>query len=62
MISDKLTKVSNSYTVNIFDNGFSVEISGRDADNDWKNSRVLCGSLEDLISVVEEIAALPQDD
>ena len=62
MISQKLTKVSNSYTVNIFDNGYSVEISGRDAENDWKNSRVLCGTLEDLIDVVKEIAVLPQDD
>ena len=62
MIGDKLTKVSNSYSVNIFDNGFSVEISGRDAENDWKNSRVLCGTLEDLIDVVKEIASLPQDD
>ena len=62
MISDKLTKVSNSYEVSIFDNGYTVTISGRDAEGDWKNSRVLCGTLEDLIDVVKEIAVLPQDD
>ena len=50
----KLAKVNESITVNRYDNGFMVEVSGRDDENDWKTSKVLCGTEEDMIAVVKE--------
>jgi hypothetical protein len=40
-LGDKLTKCSDSLTVNIYDNGFMVEISGRDSNDDWKSAKIM---------------------
>ena len=31
-VSDKLTKVNENFSVNMYDNGFMLEVSGKDAD------------------------------
>jgi len=51
---DKLEKVNESFTVNRYDNGFMVEFSGRDEENDWKNCKILCTSQEQLFDVINE--------
>ena len=53
-ISDKLTKVNESFTINRYDNGFMIEVSGRDDDNDWKTAKVLCNSEAEMLAVVQE--------
>jgi len=57
----KLTKVNESITVNRYDNGFMVEVGGRDDENDWKTSKVLCGTEEDMIAVVKEWTSMDLD-
>lgn len=51
---EKLTKVSESININRYDNGWMVEITGRDTDNDWKSTKTLCSSEEDVISLIQE--------
>jgi hypothetical protein len=60
-VSDKLSKVSDSYTVNMYDNGFMVEISGRNEDNDWATAKILCNDLNSVVEVVKEIATMTRD-
>ena len=62
MIKNKLSKVNDSYTINRYDNGFMVEISGRDSENDYKTSKVLCNTEEDLLTVIKQINSLELDD
>lgn len=50
----KLAKVSDSFSVNRYDNGFMFEVSGRDSENDWKTSKVLCNTQADLLAVIQE--------
>lgn len=50
----KLAKVNESITVNRYDNGFMVEVSGRDDENDWKTAKVLCSSEAEMIAVIQE--------
>ena len=50
----KLVKVNESITVNRYDNGFMVEVSGRDSDNDWKTSKILCNTEDEMLSVIKE--------
>ena len=50
----KLSKVNESITINRYDNGFMVEVGGRDNDNDWKTAKVLCRTEEEMIAVVKE--------
>ena len=51
---DKLEKVSDSFTINRYDNGFMVEVNGRDNDNDWKTVKVVVNSQSDLFDLIEE--------
>jgi hypothetical protein len=50
----KLDKVNESITINRYDNGWMVEISGRDNDNDWKNTKTLCSTEDEVIAIVKE--------
>ena len=61
MVKNKLSKVSDSYTINRYDNGFMVEISGRDSEGDYKTSKVLCNTEEDLLTVIKQINTIDLD-
>jgi hypothetical protein len=50
----KLSKVNESITVNRYDNGWMVEVGGRDSEDDWKTSKILCNTEEEMISIIEE--------
>jgi hypothetical protein len=50
----KLAKVNESFTINRYDNGFMLEVGGRDDDGDWKNCKILCNTKEDLFAVINE--------
>ena len=61
-LSDKLTKVGESLTVNMYDNGYMVEVSGRDEDGDWATAKILCMSLDEVTEVITEAATvIPRD-
>ena len=60
-ISDKLVKVNDSYTVNMYDNGFMFEISGRDKKEDYKSAKIMCSNLEQLFLLVGEAAEMERD-
>ena len=57
-LSDKLTKADDSVTVQIFDNGFMVEVSGRNAEDDWATAKVMCATLDEVNAVVKEAAEM----
>lgn len=57
----KLEKVNESFTVNRYDNGFMIEIGGRDKENDWKNCKVLCNTEADLFEVIKEALSMEVD-
>lgn len=51
---DKLAKVSESISINRYDNGWMVEIGGRDKKEEWKNTKTLCNSEEEVLALVKE--------
>lgn len=53
-LSDKLSKCNDSLTVNFYDNGFMVEVSGNDSNDDWKTAKVMCSTLDDVFAVISE--------
>jgi hypothetical protein len=57
-VSDKLTKVNDTVTVNIYDNGFMVEISGRDHSDDWSQAKIVCSELEDVTAILQEVVGM----
>lgn len=61
-ISDKLVKVNENYSVNMYDNGFMFEISGRDKKGEYKSAKIMCGSISQLLDLVQEAAELERDE
>ena len=51
---NKLAKVNENITINRYDNGWMVEVGGRDDDSDWKNCKILCTTEEEMLAVVKE--------
>lgn len=60
-VANKPSKVSDSFTVNMYDNGYMVEVSGRNDDNDWTTAKILCNDLDAMLEVAKEISTLPRD-
>jgi hypothetical protein len=59
--SDKLTKINESYTINRYDNGFMVEAGGRNKKGDYVNAKILCNTLDEVLSLVKEAGEMDLD-
>jgi len=57
----KLAKVTESITINRYDNAWMVEIGGRDKKEEWKNSKTVCNTEEELIALIKEYNAMDLD-
>lgn len=58
----KLTKVNESFTVYRYDNGFMIEVGGRDKKNDYKTLKVLCATESELFETIKETLSMELDD
>ena len=50
----KLARVNDSFSVNRYDNGWMVEIGGRNKKDDWVNAKILCNTEEELVALIKE--------
>ena len=57
----KLEKVNESITINRYDNGWMVEVGGRDDENDWKNCKIVCNTEAEVLDVVKEYNSMDLD-
>ena len=53
-LSDKLTKVNENFTINMYDNGYMIEVGGRDDEDNWKTAKILVSTVEELLVLVRE--------
>ena len=51
---NKLSKVNENISINRYDNGWMVEVGGRDDENDWKTAKILCNTEEEMLTVIKE--------
>ena len=58
---NKLSKVNESITLNRYDNGWMVEVGGRDSENDWKTAKIMCNTETEVIEVVQEWNSMDLD-
>ena len=61
-ISYKLNKVNDSFTVNMYENGFMVDIGGRDDEDSWCSTKIIATSLDDLIELIREATEIDRAD
>jgi len=57
----KLAKVNESITINRYDNGWMVEVGGRNKDEDWKTTKTMCNTEEEVIAVIKEWNSMELD-
>lgn len=55
-VSDKLDKVDDYFTVQIYDNGYMIDISGRRKDEEFDSAKILANDIEGLITLIREIS------
>lgn len=53
-ISDKLNKVDETVTIQMYDNGYLFEVSGRNQDDDWSSVKILCTDLAEVTALITE--------
>ena len=54
-VSDKLKKINDSITVNLYDNGYMVEVNGRDYDDDYTQVKIVCTNLAEIAEILSEV-------
>ena len=53
-ISDKLVKVGENFTIYRYDNGFMIEVQGRDTDDEYTTAKILVNTVDELVALVRE--------
>ncbi len=61
MAKINLTKVSESITFYRYDNGFMIEVSGRNKKEEWKTQKILCNTEDELLTIIKEVNAMELD-
>ena len=60
-LSSKLDKVNDSFSVNMYDNGYMFEMGGRNEDEDWVTAKIVCNNIDELVALIKEASELPRD-
>jgi hypothetical protein len=60
-LNEKLEKVNDNFSVYMYDNGFMLEISGRDDNGEWATAKILCKDMDNLISLIREATEMERD-
>jgi hypothetical protein len=61
-LRDKLIKVNESFTINMYDNGYMIEVGGRDDEDNWKTAKILVSTVEELLMLVREATEIERAD
>lgn len=57
-----LTVRNEDMNIEIINNGFIMQVSGRNAANDYASNKVYFHTMEDLFDGMKEFIAIPQND
>lgn len=61
MAKINLKKINEGITFYRYDNGYMIEISGRNKNDDYKTQKLLCNTEEELITIIKEANTLELD-
>jgi len=59
---NKLTKVNDNFSVYRYDNGWMIEVGGRNKKDDWITAKVMCNTEEELVAIIKEYNAMELND
>ena len=58
----KLVKVNESFTIHRYDNGFMVEVGGRNKDDDYTTCKLIFSDIKYVHNVIDQITQMPKED
>ena len=58
-LKDKVCKVNDNIAIHRYSNGYMVDAGGEDENGDWKNVKVVCTSLDEVIELIKEYDSMP---
>ena len=61
-LSDKLVKVNENFTINMYDNGYMIEVGGRDDEDNWKTAKIIVDTVDELLALVREATEIERAD
>lgn len=61
-VKSKLDKVNENFSINMYDNGYMIEVSGKDKKDDYKTSKIMVNTVEELIELVREVTSMERTD
>ena len=57
-LSDSLATVNDSVSLYRYDNGYMLEIGGRDKEDEWVTRKIMCTALEEVFTLITEYSKL----
>lgn len=60
-VVDFISKIGEDINIKVVNNGYLVEISGRNAQDDWTTVKLVCLTRKELNSLLDECFAIPRD-
>jgi hypothetical protein len=57
---DYFAKVNDNYTITNCQNGYMVDVSGQDIEENWINSKFVFKTIDELKDVIQDLAWMPK--
>lgn len=57
-LNELFTKVNDSITIYRYDNGWMLEVSGQDHNDDWPTKKLVCTDLKNVLTLLEEYSKI----
>lgn len=57
---DHFAKVNDSYSITNCQNGYMVDVSGQDSEENWINAKFVFKTIDELKDVVQDLAWMPK--
>ena len=61
IITNKISKIGETFTVNMYDNGYMIELSGRNHSDDYSTVKVLVSTVEELTEIIAFVATMTRE-
>lgn len=59
--SDTLKSISEQISINMYDNGYMVEASGRCKKGDYRSTKIICGTIDAVVELLREASEMERD-
>ena len=60
-VVDFISKISEDINIKVVTNGYLLEISGRDVEDNWTTVKLVCLSRKELDSLLSQCFDIPHD-